>query len=41
MEENWVSSVSPYLWTWGVETISEGSKDIWEEEEEVFNFIEG
>ena len=37
LEEHWVSSISTYLWTWGVETVGEGSKDKREEEEEVFD----
>ena len=41
LEEHWVSSVSTYLWPWGIETVREGSKDMWEEEEEVFDLIEG
>ena len=41
MEEHWVSSVSTYLWPWGVNTVAEGPEDKWEEEEEVFNSIEG
>ena len=41
LEEHWVSSVSTYLWPWGVETVGEGSKDMWEEEEEVFDSIKG
>ena len=41
MEEHWVFSVSTYLWPWGVETVVEGSGYKWEEEEEVFDYIEG
>ena len=33
MEEHWVYSFSTYLWSWGVETVGEGSEDKWEEEE--------
>ena len=29
LEEHWVSSISNYLWTWGLETVGEGSKDKW------------
>ena len=41
LEKNWVSSVSAYLWPWGVKTVEEGYEDTWKEEEEVFDFIEG
>ena len=32
MEEHWVSSISTYIWPWGVKTVGEGSEDNWEEE---------
>ena len=41
LEEHWVSSVSTYLWPWGVETMGGGSEDKWEEEEEVFDLTKG
>ena len=40
-EEHLVSSISTYLWLWGVETVGEGTKDKRKEGEEVFNSIEG
>ena len=27
LEEHWMSSASTHLWTWGAETVGEGSKD--------------
>ena len=41
MEEHQVFSVSTYLWYWGFKTVAEGSEDKREEEEEVFDYIEG
>ena len=41
MEEHWVYSVSTYLWHYGGNTVGEGCKDKWKEEEEVFDLIKG
>ena len=41
LEVHWMSSISTYLWTQGVETVGEGYTVNWKEEEEVFDPTKG
>ena len=39
LEEHWLSRLSSYLWSWGIEAVGVGrvNKNKWKEEEDVFN----